>query len=45
MAYLIYALTHKGQYRVYGDAYLFRGYEDIIAKINSLGGKITLEKE
>lgn len=45
MAYLYYSLTHDGNYYIYGEEYLVRGYEEIINKLISLGCYVEEEDE
>ena len=45
MSYLYYALTHEGNYYIYGIEYLKRGYEGIIDKLISLGCYVEEEDE
>ena len=45
MAYLYYALTHDGEYFIYGYEHLIRGYENIIDKLISLNCSIEVLDE
>ncbi|MBE6143802.1 MAG: hypothetical protein E7177_07460 [Erysipelotrichaceae bacterium] len=45
MAYLYFALTHEGEYYIYGYEHLIRGYENIIDKLISLDLIVEIEDE
>lgn len=45
MAYLYYCLTHDGDFYLYGLEHLYRGYENIVDKLISLGCKLEVIDE